>query len=86
MKKIILISLAAISALASCKMMVFKTQNVEIKDFETNGFILDIGGGGEGVIGQMKTKQVIAIDLYKSELKAAPDGPFLKVVMDATDL
>lgn len=86
MKKIILLSLAAISVLTSCKMMVVKTQTVEIKDFETNGFILDIGGGGEGVIGQLKTKQVIAIDLYKSELKSAPDGPFLKVVMDATDI
>jgi ubiquinone/menaquinone biosynthesis C-methylase UbiE len=49
------------------------------------GYILDIGGGGEGIIGQMKPAQVIAIDLSKRELEDAPAGP-LKIVMDATDL
>ena len=45
---------------------------------------MDIGGGGRGVIGELKGKQVIAIDINKRELEEAPDGP-LKVVMDATD-
>ncbi len=47
--------------------------------------MLDIGGGGEGVIGQLASRQVIAIDLSARELLGAPDGP-LKIVMDATDL
>jgi ubiquinone/menaquinone biosynthesis C-methylase UbiE len=60
-------------------------QTVVIHDFKADGFILDIGGGGEGVIGQLKGKQVISIDLKKEELLEAANGP-LKMVMDATDL
>lgn len=58
-------------------------------DFEDiafdNGFILDIGGGGEGVIGQLKGKDVVAIDFKEEELLEAADGP-LKIIMDARDL
>ena len=36
---------------------------------------MDICGGGEGIIGQMKPAQVIAIDLSKRELEEAPPGP-----------
>ena len=32
------------------KFYVFDTVELEVKDFESDGFILDIGGGGEGVI------------------------------------
>jgi ubiquinone/menaquinone biosynthesis C-methylase UbiE len=60
-------------------------QTVTVEDFETEGFILDIGGGGEGVIGQLKGQQVIAIDINQRELEDAPPGP-LKIVMDARDL
>ena len=56
-----------------------------IEDFDAEGYILDIGGGGEGVIGQLKGQQVIAIDISKRELEDAPPGP-LKIVMDARDL
>jgi len=59
---------------------------VALSDFPAEGLILDIGGGGEGVIGQLKGKQVVAIDLLKRELEDAPDGPLLKIVMDARDL
>jgi len=58
---------------------------VTVEDFAAKGFILDIGGGGEGVIGQLKGEQVIAIDISKRELEEAPSGP-LKIVMDARDL
>src|SRR5512137_2386057 len=61
-------------------------QTVTVPDFPAEGLILDIGGGGEGVIGQLKGKQVIAIDLMKRELESAPPGPLLKIVMDARDL
>lgn len=60
-------------------------QTVTVEDFAAEGFILDIGGGGEGVIGQLKGEQVIAIDINKRELEEAPPGP-LKIVMDARDL
>jgi len=62
-----------------------ENQEVLVNDFEAEGFILDIGGGGEGVIGQLKGQQVIAIDLNKIELEDAPEGP-LKIVMDASEL
>ncbi len=52
---------------------------------ELNGKILDIGGGGEGVIGRLYTDQVIAIDIRQEELDEAPTR-FEKILMDATDL
>ena len=49
---------------------------------ELCGTILDIGGGGEGVIGRLYGAQVIAIDNSQEELDEAPNG-FKKVLMDA---
>jgi ubiquinone/menaquinone biosynthesis C-methylase UbiE len=66
-------------------MHVFERQDFVVADFQATGDVLDIGGGGEGIIGQMKPTQVIAVDLSKRELEEAPAGP-LKIVMDATDL
>ena len=60
-------------------------QVVEVDHFEARGHILDIGGGGEGIIGQLKGAQVIAIDRERHELEQAPPGP-LKIVMDAREL
>lgn len=67
------------------KMFVIENQQVIIET-EINGErILDIGGGGEGIIGLCYEKRVIAIDARKDELEEAPDGP-LKIVMDAREL
>jgi ubiquinone/menaquinone biosynthesis C-methylase UbiE len=63
----------------------FEQQVVTVPDFEASGYILDLGGGGEGIIGRLKSTQVVAIDLIKRELAETPPGP-LKIVMDATDL
>ena len=63
----------------------FEQVALEVEDFESEGFILDIGGGGEGVIGRLKGKDVVAIDIRRDELEEAVEGP-LKIVMDATDL
>ena len=49
------------------------------------GSILDIGGGGEGVIGRVYEKQVTAIDDRQEELDEAPEGPH-KLLMDASAL
>lgn len=59
---------------------------VNLKHVDLKGRILDIGGGGEGVIGQLKGEHVIAIDTRESELKEAPEGDYLKIVMDAKDM
>lgn len=60
-------------------------QTIEIRPIKTDGFILDIGGGGEGIIGMLNGMQVVAIDKRPSELEET-DNDALKVVMDATDL
>ncbi len=60
-------------------------QTVVLEDFPAEGWILDIGGGGEAVIGQLKKSQVVAIDVFPRELAEAPSGP-LKIVMDAREL
>jgi ubiquinone/menaquinone biosynthesis C-methylase UbiE len=54
-------------------------------DRDVPGHILDIGGGGEGIIGIWGGEKVVAIDLSREELKEAPAGP-LKIVMDAREL
>jgi len=60
--------------------------NFDLSKTELNGRILDIGGGGEGVIGQLKGAQVVAIDLRASELEEAAEGKYLKIIMDAKEL
>jgi len=64
-------------------------QEIDLRNIKLNGRILDIGGGGEGVIGQLKGSNVVAIDLRKSELEEsyeAGDKESLKIIMDAKEL
>lgn len=63
----------------------FEPLTVQVDDFASPGYILDVGGGGEGIIGLLKGRDVIAIDTSQRELEEAPAGP-LKIVMDARDL
>lgn len=49
---------------------------------ELTGSVLDIGGGGEGIIGRLYGKNVTAIDIRQEELDEAPEGP-TKLCMDA---
>jgi SAM-dependent methyltransferase len=63
----------------------FERQEITLADFPAEGHIVDIGGGGEGVIGQLKPRQTVAVDLIKRELEESPPGP-LKIVMDAREL
>ncbi len=63
----------------------FPPQQLTLEPVQAHGLILDIGGGGEGVIGQLNGQQVIAIDIDEQELLDAPPGP-LKLVMDARKL
>ena len=58
-------------------------QTLRVPDFPCPpGWILDVGGGGEGVIGIVKGRQVVAIDTLRSELAAVANDS-LKIVMDA---
>jgi len=68
------------------KILFIDPQKIDLTGFELKGRILDIGGGGEGIIGQFKGDQVIAIDPKESELKEAIPGDYLKIIMDAKDL
>jgi ubiquinone/menaquinone biosynthesis C-methylase UbiE len=67
------------------EMLIIDKHKLTLDVIDSIGFILDIGGGGEGVIGQLMTDHVIAIDKNKRELEEAPDEN-LKIIMDATDL
>lgn len=61
-------------------------QEVTLSDFPCDEeWILDIGGGGEGIIGRMKGRQVVAIDKRKPELEGTASDA-LKLVMDAREL
>jgi len=64
-------------------------QEITLSDFKCDeGWILDFGGGGEGIIGHIKGSRVIAIDKYKGELIEALERgcKALFIVMDGTEL
>ena len=67
------------------KAVVLEQLRVELEPIVCDGFILDIGGGGEGIIGKLNGEQVIAIDKRMDELLET-ENDSLKVVMDAGDL
>lgn len=67
------------------KMFSIDVHKVDLTEFNYDGRILDIGGGGEGIIGQIMGEKVVAIDLRVDELREAGDGP-LKIIMDAREL
>ena len=43
-------------------------QTVLLKHLTADGFILDVGGGGEGIIGRLNGSRVVAVDNIKGEL------------------
>jgi ubiquinone/menaquinone biosynthesis C-methylase UbiE len=62
-----------------------EVRTIRLDPIKVDGFILDIGGGGEGTIGRLNGKQVIAIDTNEKELRETRNAS-LKLVMDATKL
>jgi len=60
-------------------------QTIKINPIIADGVILDIGGGGKGIIGKLNGSQVIAIDKRPDELLET-DNDAVNIVMDATDL
>ena len=68
------------------KFFVLPKQELQLFDFDNRGeWILDIGGGGEGIIGKLKGRDVIAIDRIKRELEETKNEA-LKIVMDVKEL
>ncbi|MGB2983366.1 MAG: methyltransferase domain-containing protein [Candidatus Bipolaricaulia bacterium] len=68
------------------RMFLVDQQVVRIDDiFKPDDLILDLGGGGEGIIGQLRGRQVVALDVRKQELDESAPGP-IKVVADAKEL
>lgn len=60
------------------------SMKIEIQN-ELSGSILDIGGGGEGIIGRFFGNRVTAIDSDPQELNEAPNT-CKKLLMNATEL
>ncbi len=67
-------------------MRVLDKQVVRIADtFGDGDRILDLGGGGAGIIGLLRGAQVYAVDKRQSELDESPAGPN-KILADAKEL
>jgi SAM-dependent methyltransferase len=62
-----------------------ETQSITLSPLPAEGFILDIGGGGEGIIGRLNGRQVVEVDRREQELQESRSDA-LKILMDATDL
>jgi len=62
-----------------------KAQSMQVVHVKADGFILDIGGGGEGIIGKLNGKQVVAIDTNEEEFEETKNDA-LKLVMDAAEM
>ncbi len=60
-------------------------QVIDLRGIHLQGSILDIGGGGDGVISCHSGVRVVAIDKRWDELVESPDIG-LKIVMDACEL
>ncbi len=63
------------------------TMNNFMKDDGVKGWVLDLGGGGEGIIGRLDSGKagVVSIDPRVDELEETADNS-LRIVMDGTDL
>ena len=60
-------------------------QHIDLSTTTFTGKILDIGGGGEGIIARIGGSGVLAIDRRADELTESPDVGW-KVIMDACQL
>ncbi|MEA4884886.1 MAG: GNAT family N-acetyltransferase [Clostridia bacterium] len=58
---------------------------VDLSQLTAAGLVLDVAGGGEGMIGRLLGRQVISIDILRSELEEVSNEA-LKLVMDAADM
>ncbi|MCL1786481.1 MAG: class I SAM-dependent methyltransferase [Defluviitaleaceae bacterium] len=62
-----------------------RRQHIDLSGVSFTGRVLDIGGGGEGIMARIGGHRVVAIDKRPDELEESPDVGW-KVVMDACNL
>jgi ubiquinone/menaquinone biosynthesis C-methylase UbiE len=73
-------------AIDETQMFVIDQQVIHVEDdYRDEDLLLDLGGGGEGVVGQLRGRQVVAIDSRREELDESAEGP-IKVVANAKEL
>ncbi len=82
---VIVAATVTIAVWATADLQMFPMQDVVLHSCPGEGLILDIGGGGEGIIGRLMGDRVVAVDLSREELVNAPSGN-IKMVMDAREL
>jgi len=58
---------------------------IDLSQLTAPGLVLDVAGGGEGMIGHALGRQVVSIDISRSELEEVSNDA-LKLVMDAADM
>ncbi|MFW9809125.1 MAG: class I SAM-dependent methyltransferase [Candidatus Thorarchaeota archaeon] len=65
-----------------------EVQKITLKRFEKEGLILDIGGGGEGLVSRIERERVCAVDIRMSEIREAQihDAPANWLVGDGRNL
>ncbi|MDP2858912.1 MAG: methyltransferase domain-containing protein [Bacillota bacterium] len=63
-------------------------QTVKMSGIDLPGRVLDVGGGGEGIIGRLLGERAISIDKWSKELTEAREAgsAALMIEMDATDM
>ncbi|UCE09782.1 MAG: class I SAM-dependent methyltransferase [Candidatus Thorarchaeota archaeon] len=68
------------------EVLVFPMEEIKLPPLEKrSGWILDIGAGGEGIIGLLGGTRVVGVDKSRTELEETSDDS-LRIVMDARDL
>jgi len=68
------------------RVFIVSQQVIRVEDpFADGDLILDLGGGGEGVIGLLRGRQVVAVDRRANELEESALGP-IKLIGDAREL
>jgi ubiquinone/menaquinone biosynthesis C-methylase UbiE len=63
-----------------------KTIDMKYLKLDQNDRLLDIGGGGEGILSLLFKRNVVAIDVRPDELDEVNDDSSLKIVMDASNM
>lgn len=58
---------------------------IDLAQLTAPGLVLDVAGGGEGIVGRALGRQVISIDISRPELEEVSNDA-LKLVMDAADM
>jgi len=67
------------------KIYFVEDQTIVLNELPCNGFVLDIGGGGEGIIGAIYGSKTVSIDISEKELQEV-NNDALKIIADGANL